>query len=190
MNSLIALDHFLFAKINSDWTNGFFDWLLPAITDLHKNPKALIALMPLLLFWFWRRRSYALKTFFLLIISIALADTVSYRVVKSVTQRDRPQFVLAEIKDQAPVQLRTHQHSGSSFPSNHAANMFAAARLLALAHPGGALIFYVIAGAVAYSRVYVGVHFPFDVMTGALLGFLISTIVWKLLHRLLKLRPN
>ena len=103
-----------------------------------------------------------------LIMSVGLTDFVSYRVIKSTADRARPE--LAGV----PVVLRTTHHSGSSFPSNHAANAFAAATILSAAIPGSGLLVYFIAFLVAYSRVYVGVHFPLDVFAGALLGLVIA----------------
>ena len=57
-----------------------------------------------------------------------------------------------------------------SFPSGHAATSFAGATLLALALPRLAWPLLVLAAAIGWSRVYVGVHWPSDVLAGALLG--------------------
>jgi undecaprenyl-diphosphatase len=59
---------------------------------------------------------------------------------------------------------------GSSFPSGHAATSFAAAVVLASLVPRGVVWFLLLAAAIAYSRVYVGVHYPLDVAAGALVG--------------------
>lgn len=180
VDQLINLDRELFAKINLDWTNGFFDWLFPAITDLHKSPLFLLAVLPLLGFWIFRRRTLALKWILVLIFAVGCADAVSYRVVKAFSQRARPEE--AGVR----VQLRTHQHSGTSFPSNHTANVFAAAAVLTGAFPAAAPLWFLIAAAVGYSRIYVGVHFPLDVIAGALLGFAIGTIFLRISRRWLR----
>jgi undecaprenyl-diphosphatase len=58
----------------------------------------------------------------------------------------------------------------SSFPSGHAATSFAGAVVLASLVPRGLTWFLLLAAAIAYSRVYVGVHYPLDVAAGALVG--------------------
>ncbi|MDZ4083870.1 MAG: phosphatase PAP2 family protein, partial [Bdellovibrionales bacterium] len=114
-----------------------------------------------------------LKGILILALSMGLADLVSYRGIKVWVKRDRP-----EAAGLQPT-LRTHPHSGWSFPSNHAANNFALARTVQFFAPGFAVAAYIFAFVVAFSRVYVGVHFPGDALAGALIGFLAASIVWR-----------
>ena len=63
-----------------------------------------------------------------------------------------------------------------SFPSGHATTSFACAATLSPFLPRyAAALLYVVAAAIAYSRVYVGVHYPLDVLGGAALGLLVAT---------------
>jgi undecaprenyl-diphosphatase len=69
----------------------------------------------------------------------------------------------------------------ASFPSGHSATSFACAATLApLVSRSGRIVLYVLAAAIAYSRVYVGVHFPIDVIAGAALGLLVATALRRL----------
>lgn len=66
---------------------------------------------------------------------------------------------------------------GNSFPSGHATTSAAGALALALIAPRLAPYLALLAGAVAFSRIYVGVHYPLDVVAGALLGFAVACAV-------------
>ena len=89
------------------------------------------------------------------------------------------------VKDAIP---RTRPHVGhlialptsGSFPSGHAATSFACATVLAVAVPRGRVAFGVLAAAIAYSRLYDGVHYPLDVLGGAVLGVLVGLTALRL----------
>jgi len=97
--------------------------------------------------------------------------------LKALFHRARP---LAEA-----LVTRPHSHS---FPSGHATTSFACAATLArFVSPRVAVAFYVLAALVAWSRVYVGAHYPLDVLGGAALGLLIATALRPLPAILLRL---
>jgi undecaprenyl-diphosphatase len=111
----------------------------------------------------YRRRG----VFALTVVAIVAAD-LSASGLKSLIDRPRPPLRYAEPKTLVPL-----PHD-ASFPSGHAATSFAAATMLSFAFPRFAPFLYVLAAAVAFSRVYVGVHYPLDVIGGAALGVLIA----------------
>ena len=114
--------------------------------------------------------------FALTLVAVALADW-SAMGLKALIDRPRPPLRYAEPKTLVPV-----PHD-ASFPSGHAATSFAAATMLAFAFPRLAPFLYVLAAAVAFSRVYVGVHYPLDVIGGAALGVLVAVVLRLLLSR-------
>ncbi|MGW0980682.1 phosphatase PAP2 family protein [Streptomyces xiamenensis] len=97
--------------------------------------------------------------------SLAIASTVSNLVAKPTTRRTRP------VIDQVPVARRLSRtpHT-TSFPSGHSASAAAFTFGVALESPRAALLIAPLAGAVALSRIYVGVHYPSDVLAGVAIG--------------------
>jgi undecaprenyl-diphosphatase len=112
-------------------------------------------------------------TVWLTLIAVALADW-SAMGIKALVDRDRPPVDYAEPKTLVPV-----PHD-ASFPSGHAATSFAAATMLSFAFPRLAPALFLLAAAVAFSRVYVGVHYPLDVIGGAVLGVLVAIALRRL----------
>jgi undecaprenyl-diphosphatase len=95
--------------------------------------------------------------------TILVAESVS-GLAKDWIGRDRPPLV-----DPEPATLVELPHT-SSFPSGHATVAFACATAIALAVPRLRWPVFVLAALIAFSRVYVGVHYPLDVLAGAFLG--------------------
>ena len=94
----------------------------------------------------------------------ALAFVATDLVVKPIVARARPfeASVLTRVIDRRPLTY--------SFPSGHAATAFAGAATLSWIWPNGRLVLWPLAAMVALSRIYVGVHYPLDVLGGAVLG--------------------
>jgi undecaprenyl-diphosphatase len=117
----------------------------------------------------WRRPWFLV----LLLASDFVADGLSLALRQAIG-RDRPPLVYPE-----PKPLVAVPHSGA-FPSGHASTAFACATVIAWASPRLRVPAFVLAAAIAWSRVYVGVHWPLDVLGGAVLGVLVSTVLLKL----------
>ncbi len=95
-------------------------------------------------------------------------------LLKQVFGRDRPPLRYPE-----PAAL-VHVPGSASFPSGHAATSFACAVILARAAPRLRFALYALAALIAWSRVYVGVHYPLDVVAGAALGVAVGLAVTAL----------
>lgn len=180
---LLRLDRAIFTRINMKWSNSWFDLFFPAITDLHKTwffKFLFVPIVALILVWRcgWRN---GLVIFLFCAGAAYTADGLGTAIFKNNVQRPRPfQSVTADFS----VMQRSPAH-GYSFVSNHAANNFAVATFLTLFFPEIAVLVYTIAFLVIYSRVYNGVHYPSDVLAGALFGALCGWIFYRLCRRLL-----
>ena len=126
----------------------------------------------------YRRWGVLVLTF----VAVALADWTSM-AIKALVHHPRPPLRYPEPKTLVPL-----PHDGS-FPSGHAATSFAAATILSFAFPAYAPALLILASAVAFSRVYVGVHYPLDVIGGAALGVLVATAL-RLLVRVQRRSPR
>jgi undecaprenyl-diphosphatase len=71
----------------------------------------------------------------------------------------------------------------ASFPSGHTATAFAAATVLTALVPRAAAVWFVLAAAIAYSRLYVGVHFPLDLAGGIAVGVATALLLLEAVRR-------
>ncbi len=187
---ILTIDHWLFTHINSVWTHPSLDIFFPVITDLHKTAYFKFALVPLILVLFmWRRGvKKGLLIFIFALLSVGLADATGNYAFKKTVQRERP------ANDPSVNAIVRSPFGGYSFVSNHATNNFAFAIFVSSFFPASTIWLYAIATLVAYSRIYNGVHFPTDIICGALIGlfvgYLMSIICHKVLNLLSKRKPQ
>ncbi|MBI4067414.1 phosphatase PAP2 family protein, partial [Candidatus Gottesmanbacteria bacterium] len=101
-----------------------------------------------------------------LIITILSVDIV----IKNIFRRARPDVSISE-----PI-VFLGRVSSYSFPSSHAAFAFAGAYILSRKHKKGKIFYYLLAMLIAFSRIYLGKHFPIDVVVGSGVGMVIGYI--------------
>ena len=177
LEALLAWDEGLFRLINGQWQSPSLDTLLPFVTRwTHFHLPLGIAAVALVLLGGWRGRSFVL----LALVSVLLADAISTHAVKYPVWRPRPCIALEG------VQLLVGCVNSPSFPSNHAVNASALATLVGLAARPLLLPALSLAGLVAYSRIYVGVHYPLDVLSGAALGVSVALLLSRGMTPLLR----
>jgi undecaprenyl-diphosphatase len=166
---LVGLDTRLFLIFNNALANSVFDKVMPIITnDWVLRTIFLIILVLLLVFGKKHGRVVAL----LCIVTVALSDQVTSHLLKPMIARVRPCHVVPD------VHLLVACSQGLSFPSSHAANAFAIAALISLSYRRRIWLYLTIATIIAYSRIAVGVHYPFDALAGALVGVMCATAVF------------
>lgn len=114
-------------------------------------------------------------------LSLAIASAVNNLGFKNLIARARPYNVIEGLE------ILVEPLASYSFPSGHSCSSFAAAFAIALAFRGkGGGAALILAALIALSRVYVGVHYPTDVLCGAALGMLAASCVCRLSRRFIK----
>jgi undecaprenyl-diphosphatase len=116
--------------------------------------------------------------------SVAASSAVVNLGVKQVARRRRPDREAAFV----PVDRHVRMPTSTSFPSGHSASAFAFAAGVGSQLPMVAVPLHGLAGVVAYSRVHTGVHYPGDVVVGAVLGTVVAQLTTGAVDRYLRHR--
>ena len=129
-----------------------------------------------------QNRRHALLTVAMLVLAFVLADQISSGLIKHLVERLRPSQD-PSLDDMIHI-VNNYRGGKFGFVSSHAANSFAAATLIALVMRHKAVTFSLFTWAVlqCYSRVYLGVHYPGDILGGIIVGVLSGWLVWCLMR--------
>ena len=184
METILSPDRQFFFFINQTLRNPFFDYLMPSM----RNPSFWIPLYVLLAGYLIY--AYGLRSIIILLsagFTVLITDQISSSLIKPAVQRLRPcndPHILQQ------VHLLVTCGSGFSFVSSHAANHFGIAvfvifilrRRFRWITPVALLW----AALISFAQIYVGLHYPLDVLCGALLGVAAGLTTWLLCKRILK----
>jgi undecaprenyl-diphosphatase len=173
MTDLLSLDRALFYVLNGSLTHPFLDWLMPFVTNQEHWYPLLVGMWLALLIWGGRQGRIAAA---LIVVAVAASDQLSCSLLKPLVGRVRPCNALPPDR----VRLLVSSSRAFSFPSAHAANSFAMATVVSWRLPRFAPLLFAVAALIAYSRVYVGVHYPLDVFAGAVLGMVVGKVLTRL----------
>ncbi len=182
MNFLINFDHKLFVAINQSLSSQWLDGLMHILSSKWSMiPIYLIAIYQFVKIYkkkFW-------VPILLCVLAVGLSDSISSRICKPIFKRTRPAFCTT-MNPRLPDGKPGSQYG---FVSSHSANAFAVYPLFVVLIFGFnefekrrkyITVAFVLASLVAYSRIYNGVHWPADVIGGAILGYLIFLLISRI----------
>lgn len=179
-NFLWSIDLSIFKFINQSLSFQWLDQITPILTDLDHNRYFFYPLVLFVLFSLIKKYKRLGITYFLfLILALATSDFSGGRI-KKLVQRPRP-FQITETS----TILKSTAKKNRSFYSNHASNTFTAAAYLSAFFPAGQILLFAAASVIALTRVHVGVHYPSDILTGALVGILWGWLFSQLIKKLI-----
>ena len=185
MHTVLQWDTAIMHWINSGWSNAFFDWLMPVLRNKYVWLPIYIFSFAWIVFNFTRRQSLYAVVF--AILAVFASDTISSKLIKNNVQRPRPCQVAS-----LEVIQRVSCGSGYSFTSSHAANHFCVAAFVVtvFGHFMGKWrhLWWVWAALVGIAQIYVGLHYPLDILGGAVLGIIVGLSMGTLAKHYMSIR--
>ena len=169
MKFIQSVDDLMLMFIQNNMHNGFLDWIMPIFTSLGNFGLIWFVIAVILLFY-KDYRKYGL----MIIASLILCGLIGNVGLKNIVGRLRPCDVNTSIK------LLIARPTDFSFPSGHAMTSFAPAVVLMFMNKKIGSAALVLASIIAFSRLYLYVHYPSDVIAGALIGSMLALGLGKI----------
>jgi membrane-associated phospholipid phosphatase len=163
-----SLDVALFRFINETLSNPLLDRVMPFFSGNSLFVPLLIVAAAILV---WREGARGRVCLVMLVLAICLGDPLIVNTIKHAVGRLRP------FNDISDAITRVGRGGSFSMPSAHAANWFAATMVMFVYYRRSVFFMLPLAGLVGFSRIYNGVHYPSDVLVGALLGMSYGALV-------------
>jgi len=173
--SLSEFDIWLFHLINTGTVNDIFDTLMPLFRNKYFWIPLYVVIAGLIV------KAYRKNWLLFLLgagLTIGLCDSISSKVVKPLVKRARPCHV---VNTDLETRNIVHCGGGYSFTSSHATNHFGLSfyligLLYGFRKKTWRILLFLWASLVSFAQIYVGVHFPIDILGGALLGGILGTL--------------
>jgi undecaprenyl-diphosphatase len=184
-----SLEVRVFRFLNEGVANPVLDAVMPVVTDFKRSRWLLIVVWAgLVLFGKEKGRWAAL----MLIPLIAASDQISASLIKPLVERMRPCEVLGGVHlwygpegwITTPVEVVRSYKSSWSFPSSHATNITAGMLFLGLVYRKALIPLLALAVLVSWSRIYIGVHWPLDVLAGMAIGAALGWLVYLVFRKI------
>jgi len=153
-----SVDRELYSDIHDGWRSPTMDFVMESMSKLGSREVCLSMLLALSTFGGEKAKAASKLS----LVSLASGQIVC-GLLKASVNRERPEGY-------------DSSRWNSSFPSGHAAGAFSLATVFSNRYPHLRLPLYVLAGAVSVSRVYLGAHYPSDVVAGAIIGYTSSRL--------------
>jgi len=188
MEQLLLNDYKLFYLINNLFTNNVFDFIMPLIRNKYFWVPFYVFLFS---FFIINCKNQSLVIISFLLITVIIADQMSSHILKPWVERLRP---CNDPDIQDSVRLLVNCKGSFSFPSSHATNHFAIAfyliTLLGRKFKPMIPVLILWAFTIGYAQIYVGLHYPLDIIAGACLGILIGVIIGRLPKKYFDVCPS
>lgn len=174
-----TLDFQILDFIQTYLKNDIFDTVLPIITSLGNGGMLWILIGVLCLFFANTRRMG-----FQMLLAMGLGFLIGNMGLKILIARERPYTFIEG------MELLIKEPSDFSFPSGHTLSSFSAALTIVQYYKGAGIAAIVLAAVIAFSRMYLYVHFPSDIMAGVLLAVLMAWMAKYVIQKIYHSKGN